>query len=102
MVIIIVDWELNRKEKPTIEKINMFFEYQSIIMSNISNWIEIGLKWDRNKSKFKNLKTKDYNKFLIEMDKYLFFSGYRLKRVKRKVLVKEYLVDIGIGMIMIN
>tara|TARA_B100000614_G_scaffold252943_1_gene266242 strand:+ start:423 stop:1232 length:810 start_codon:yes stop_codon:yes gene_type:complete len=82
-----LDWELNRKEKPTIEKINMFFEYQTMIMSNLSNWIEIGLKWDRNKSKFKELKTKDYNKFLIEMDIRLYLSGYYSENSNKKKIV---------------
>ena len=79
-----LEWELYGVEKPKLENINRFFEYQNVVMSSYPNWIEIGLKWDRNKERFKELKKEDYNKFLLEMDKRLYFSGCRIGKGEKK------------------
>ena len=47
----------------------MFFRNQKSILNSLDGWLTMGLKWNNRYERFKELRSKNYNEFLIEMER---------------------------------
>jgi hypothetical protein len=77
-------------EYPKMSEIDMFFRNQKSILNSLDGWLTMGLKWNNRYERFKELRSKNYNEFLIEMERYLYFGRESIKEKISKGIYGKY------------